>query len=105
MIQKNLLVLTTIMFFALFAKVELTRGAFFVNAAVAVVPVTRSDVVVIVADAIAPESRNRAIGFHITSIHTRALETVLELLRSASFATTVTAVPAAAAVVVIIIAV
>jgi len=107
MIQKNpLVLLVTIMFFTLVAKVELMREAFaLVVAAVAIVPVTRCDVVVIVADAIAPESRHSAIGFLKRMIHTRAFETVLELLRIASFATAVTTIPAAATVVVIIVAV
>jgi len=93
-------------FFTLFAKFELIFvGVFTMVAAVAIVPVTRFDVVVIVADAIALEFLNGARRCLVSRIQTCALETVLVLLHIASFATTVTAVPAAATVVVIIIAV
>jgi len=90
----------------LFAKFELIFvGVFTMVAAVAIVPVARLDVVVIVADAIALEFRDRASGCLPSRVQTCAFETVLVLLHIASFATTVTAVPTAATVVVIIVAV
>lgn len=66
------------MFLTLFAKFELifVRRVSFV-AAVATVPVTRLDVVVIVADVIALEFRNRASGCLETRVQTCAFETVL----------------------------
>lgn len=93
------------MLLTLFAKFELIFLAAVSFAAVAIVPATRHDVVVIVADAIALKFRNRASGCLETRVQTCAFETVLVLLHIASLATTVTAVPAAATVVVIIIAV
>lgn len=77
-------------------------GAFF--AAVSAVPVTGFYVVIVVANTIALELGNGTVRFLERRIQTLAFETVLHLLRVASFGTTVAAVPAAAAAVVIIIA-
>jgi len=73
-------------------------------AAVATIPATIEDVVLIVADAITLEFYDRTFWCLVFSVQTFASETVFVLVHVASLATAVTAVPVTGAVVIVVIA-